>query len=272
MGKLRVFVASPGDVADERVLLASVVNELSRTLRVLVPDVAVELELVKWETHATPGMGRAQELINSQIGDYDIFIGILSRRFGTPTGKAASGTEEEFRLAFDRWQTTGKPQILLYFNVSANSPAKTVSDAEQQLLVAKFRAEIEAKGLVWEYDGAARFADVVRPHLMEVVAVMLAQFRARSSGDMVTVETAQINSRGLMAFAAGTRVRITDIGPKDAYFDRRDRWLGIIGTVISVADHRDDGWLRGELALPEKPTWRFKDSVNFAQVRLESAE
>jgi hypothetical protein len=30
---------------------------------------------------------------------YDIFIGIISLRFGTPTGVAGSGTEEEYRMA-----------------------------------------------------------------------------------------------------------------------------------------------------------------------------
>ena len=38
-----------------------------------------------------------QQIINSQVSDeYDIFIGILWTRFGTPTERAGSGTEEEF--------------------------------------------------------------------------------------------------------------------------------------------------------------------------------
>jgi hypothetical protein len=41
-------------------------------------------------------MGRPEQLILDQIGQYDLFVGIMWRRFGTPTGVAGSGTEQEF--------------------------------------------------------------------------------------------------------------------------------------------------------------------------------
>src|SRR5450759_4663688 len=92
--KIRIFVASPGDVGKEREGLKDVVQELNTTI---APYKGLALELVKWETHATPNMGRAQGVINSQLGEYDIFVGLMWKRFGTPTGKAEYGTEEEFR-------------------------------------------------------------------------------------------------------------------------------------------------------------------------------
>ena len=55
---LRVFVASPGDVAVERQSLAKVISELNMTLSVLAPETGIVLELVRWETHAAPGLGR----------------------------------------------------------------------------------------------------------------------------------------------------------------------------------------------------------------------
>lgn len=97
---LSVFVASPEDVADERECLEGVIRELNLqwTSR------CVRLELVRWETHAYPGVGSdPQEVINEQIGDdYDIFLGLLWKRFGTATPRAGSGTEEEFNRAFAR--------------------------------------------------------------------------------------------------------------------------------------------------------------------------
>jgi hypothetical protein len=36
--KIRVFVASPADVAAERDILASVINELNTTIAALIPD------------------------------------------------------------------------------------------------------------------------------------------------------------------------------------------------------------------------------------------
>src|SRR5438309_1896456 len=92
--KLVVFAASPGDVSRERDLLDTVAAELNKTL---CPPLGIHLELVKWETDSFPGVASdAQALINQQIPPYDIFIGIMWKRFGTPTGRAGSGTEEEF--------------------------------------------------------------------------------------------------------------------------------------------------------------------------------
>jgi len=93
----RLFIASPGDVASERDALDRVVREVNQTHGAPLGYV---IELWRWETHAVPGGGRPQAVINDQIPEYDIFIGIMWRRFGTPTGVAGSGTEEEYRIAY----------------------------------------------------------------------------------------------------------------------------------------------------------------------------
>ena len=62
--KLRVFVASPSDVDDERAGLAQVVEELNRTVCV---DSKLVLELVRWETHVAPELGRPQGVVNRQV-------------------------------------------------------------------------------------------------------------------------------------------------------------------------------------------------------------
>ena len=82
--RIRVFVASPGDVQRERDSLLGVINELNRALDSLAPRAGLRLELARWETDAYPEMGRPQAVINRQIAPYDIFIGILWKRFGTP--------------------------------------------------------------------------------------------------------------------------------------------------------------------------------------------
>jgi hypothetical protein len=97
----RVFLASPGDVKAKRGMLGRVVNEVNET----VADVLdCRLEALCWETHALPGAGAPQQVINDHVGEYEIFVGVTWRRFGTPTGTAGSGTEEQFRIAYDRWE------------------------------------------------------------------------------------------------------------------------------------------------------------------------
>lgn len=164
--KIRLFIASPGDVQTERELVARAVGELNQTV---CPTNNLVLEFVAWEKDARPEMGRIQGLINHQIGDYDIFVGLMWRRFGTPSGDSGSGTEEEFNRAYSSWAKTKHPNILLYFSEAPAPPPKSVEDARQMLRVAEFREEVEGKGLTWSYSDPCSFDDVVRPHLHKLL-------------------------------------------------------------------------------------------------------
>jgi hypothetical protein len=107
--KVRIFVASPGDLESERNQLFKVVTELNLTISAIAPEKGVVLELVRWETNAAPGLGvDPQKVVNEQIGDYDIFVGMMWKRMGTPTTTAQSGTEEEFQRAYEK---VGEKQI-----------------------------------------------------------------------------------------------------------------------------------------------------------------
>jgi hypothetical protein len=52
-----------------------------------------------------------------QIGDkYDIFIGMLSTKFGSRTPRAGSGTEEEFNRGYGRFiKNPNELRIVFYF-------------------------------------------------------------------------------------------------------------------------------------------------------------
>ncbi len=170
--RIRVFVALPSDVTEERHLLGKVVEELNRGMG---SELDVTLELVRWETHASPDMGRPQEIINRQVGPYDIFIGMMWRRFGTPTGVADSGTQEEFESAFLSWKTTGQPRIMFYFN-QAPYTLQTSVEVDQVRRVLEFRDQIP--GLYWQYTGANEFEDRAREHLTKAVREILAPKKA----------------------------------------------------------------------------------------------
>lgn len=174
---IRIFVASPGDVQSERDQLGRVVRELNSTLSALVPERGLVLELIRWETHAHPGVGTdPQAVVNRQLSipEYDIFIGIIWRRFGTPTKRAGSGTEEEFRIAYGCWKRTRTPrEILFYFCQAPASPPKTEEEAKQLVGTSRFREELSQEGLVWDYSDHLAFADLVRPHLVQVISGML---------------------------------------------------------------------------------------------------
>lgn len=162
---IRIFVASPGDVSKERDQLGSVVRELNTTI---APHKGFSLELVRWETHCTPAMGRPQDVVNAQIGTYDIFVGLMWKRFGSPTGQAESGTEEEFRIAYDAWQKEQSLSILFYFCQQPFMPC-SLEELEQCRRVLVFHHELSQKGLVWKYSEHDAFADAIRPHLTQLL-------------------------------------------------------------------------------------------------------
>ena len=83
-GRLRIFVAAPSDVDAERERLSVVVRELDDTLGDVLEQ---PLKIVGWRD-VPPSMGRPQQVILDQLGQksWDIFIGILWTRFGSPTG------------------------------------------------------------------------------------------------------------------------------------------------------------------------------------------
>lgn len=158
---LRVFIASPGDVPAERDALSRVVDEVNQTT---APLVDCRLEAVRWETHSSPDAGRPQQVINQQIGEYDIFIGVMWRRFGTPSGIANSGTEEEFRIAYKRWEELHQLALMFYFCEAPFYP-KTLDELEQMKRVLLFRQELEGKALAWSYEHQGLFETTIRKHL-----------------------------------------------------------------------------------------------------------
>ena len=158
----RLFVASPGDVKSERETLSRVVTEINQTHG--SPPLGYSLEILRWETHATPGGGRPQGVINEQIGNYDLFVGIMWRRFGTPTGVAGSGTEEEYRRAYSSWERNNPMPLMFYFCQRPFMP-RQIDEVDQLKSVLLFRQELERKALVWDYAGPKVFADEIRKHL-----------------------------------------------------------------------------------------------------------
>jgi len=110
----KAFVASPSETQNERDVAEKVVDEINQTLGDFHK---FRIELLRWEKDTYPDFGAdGQDVINRQIGlDYDIFIGVMWKRFGTPTNRAESGTEEEFERAYSKFKENGSLKIMFYF-------------------------------------------------------------------------------------------------------------------------------------------------------------
>jgi len=148
-------------VAIEREALAHVVQEVNQ---IHGPPLGYSIELLRWETHAAPGGGRPQGVINEQIPEYDIFVGIMWRRFGTPTGLAGSGTAEEYQIAYQKWQSNNAMPLMFYFCQKPFMPRR-VDEIDQMKRVLRFRQQLEHKALVWEYSSPEVFESEIRKTL-----------------------------------------------------------------------------------------------------------
>ena len=165
--EIRIFLASPSDVCDERETVKNIIDEINLTNGDEEPFV---LKLINWESCTYPSVGEySQDVINNQIGAYDIFVGIWWKRFGTPTKKADSGTKEEFDRAYKSWKDShGKPRIMTYFN-KENIPQKDF-DIDQYKKVLEFKAEVSEKGVYYfEYNGKNEFEKIFRIQIRKCI-------------------------------------------------------------------------------------------------------
>jgi hypothetical protein len=158
---LRVMIASPGDVDEERNAIRRVVHDWND---VNSSSTKIVLLAVGWESNAYPDLaGRPQQLINDRLlADCDLLIGVFWTRLGSSTGKAISGTVEEIT----EHTAAGKP-TMLYFSSKPVAPESL--DPEQFAMLTKFKADCKPLGLVEPYDSLEEFERKVSKHLQMAI-------------------------------------------------------------------------------------------------------
>lgn len=111
---IRAFLASPGDLQEERHAIRGVVDEFNESW---ANELGYQVELIGWE-ETVAGFGRPQHIINQELNRCDLFLGMIWKRWGTPPdhdGKFSSGFEEEFERSMARCEETRSPEISLFF-------------------------------------------------------------------------------------------------------------------------------------------------------------
>ena len=183
---LQVFIASPMDVNSERKVMKDVIDEFNE-----ISNYNIHLDLLMYEKDTYPARGMdPQDVINTQIGDsYDIFIGIMWGRFGSPTPRASSGTEEEFNRAVSRSKVSSENvQVMFYFKEEGISPSDI--DIEQLAKVQKFKDSISKEyGVLYHsFDTTDDFRNKIRLHLNKAVQAWMQQNESKSKLNIDNVE------------------------------------------------------------------------------------
>jgi len=159
---IKIFLSPPSGVVEERERMAELTTEINDVLAYLAPERGLKLELLRYGVSAYPDYGVPQEVVNRLMpNDFDVFVGIMWKRCGTPMAGQDSGTVEEYRRAVERRKKTGKPVIMFYF-CDAPVPFPSHEDVEQLERVVKFREELQSKGLTQLYPSREKFREYVR--------------------------------------------------------------------------------------------------------------
>ncbi|MCR4849468.1 MAG: hypothetical protein K5920_11555 [Bacteroidales bacterium] len=186
MKKLRIFISSPGDVQQERLIAKKVIAGLNR-----IYSQYVELETIMWEDLPLEATASFQDGINYFLekAPIDIAVFILWSRLGSKLGQSfkkpdgseyQSGTEYEFDMMYALWEQTKRPKIMVY-----------VKDAEPQytnLSLSGIQEALEQKNLLqnfieenfrdrdtgtnyayWQFDKQQTFEERLRTHLTRLI-------------------------------------------------------------------------------------------------------
>ena len=161
--EIKCFIASPSDTSEERKACETVFEEINHGLG---KGLGFRIVSLRWEKDIFPGVADyGQQVISQQVeGVFDLFIGIMKNRFGTPTPQAGSGTEEEFNIAYERFQNGEIDNIFFYFGATKMSPYDLNLDQFQRVL--EFKKRIEHDGvLTMQYEGLEDFKKQLKNNL-----------------------------------------------------------------------------------------------------------
>lgn len=228
MQKLRIFTASASDTTTER----AKVETAATLLKPLADKLGIVLDVIDWRS-VLPDMGRPEQVILDQLGptEWDVFIGILWHRFGTPPGghdtltqkEYQSGTEEEFKTAYRLWETYGKPRIMMY---RCTRPLPFDIDPDQLKRVREFFTQFEAvkgehQGLYQSFETTEAFERLLIHNLQRLLLDYGEQIEGKPTEPQV-----------VQTLLLGT----TDNLPRRTPFFGRDKEIDTVLRALSPAD------------------------------------
>jgi hypothetical protein len=193
---LKIFLASPGDLADERRAAKLVVDEINGQF---ANALGYHVELVGWEDTIS-GFGRPQSIINGELEQCEFFIGLMWRHWGTPpahSGPYTSGFEEEFRRSVDRRREQGRPEISMFFKDISAEFLQDPGDGLKKVLA--FRQKlIDGKSIYFEKFTDIRELESKIRRCVSSYVIKLQQKEAAELSDQSQTQPTDSGSRQIM--------------------------------------------------------------------------
>jgi fido (protein-threonine AMPylation protein) len=148
---IKVMIASPGDVAQERQIIKNVIHEWNA---INSEDRGIVLMAVGWESHSSPSMeAAAQQVINKHIlANCDLLVATFWTRVGTPANEFKSGTIEEI----EEHLRAEKPAMICFSSATVRLDSV---DEEQYRALQEFKQQCMTRGLIHTYESLSEFQE-----------------------------------------------------------------------------------------------------------------
>jgi hypothetical protein len=219
-----VFLSSPTDVEEERTFIKQLALEWN-TLR--SRQTGSFLSVTGWEERVAPALSeRPQASVNEQVGQsYDVYLGLMWNRFGTPTGPANSGTEEEFNLALSRVRNGAAVRMALLFKKGLVDP--DLLDFDQLQRVRNFKERASSEGAFYR-----EFSD--ENSLRAIVNLLFEQIVADKDKYAVNIDHKKMEAEIKTTSSIDDDMGLIEIGEK--FSDLSDQLVSDLETVAD-AEH-----------------------------------
>ena len=192
--RIRIFVSSPIDVAEEREKARDVIDHLAR----LYQD-QLEIESYLYEDKGLPATEPPQDSVENPA-DCDVVIVILWARMGTELTKDGvpylSGTDYEYQVACKAYREKRKPHILVYKKQATPRPPESgnLDDlrefTEQWGKVESFFEKHFAasqgsgvRGAFEQFENSEEFEQTLQKHLESHLQIKLRSGKEKIEGD-----------------------------------------------------------------------------------------
>ncbi len=200
---VKVFIASPSDVAEERNAAVDVILQWNACNS---SDRGITIDPVRMETHAQTTLGgHPQDIVNGQLlGGCDLLIAIFWSRLGTRTPKAASGTVQEINEFIRK---NGPKNVLLFFS---DRPIPANCDRTELARLKDFKEKMQKKALYIVFNNIDSFRGQLRQQLdrrMNQITTPKSAILSHSTVRTVALEHAMLSQMvTLEPDVAGTRI------------------------------------------------------------------
>lgn len=154
-----LLISCPGDITNEIDIIENSVSQFNSQFS---DALGISIRTKHWQKNSYPQSGgKPQALLNEQfVNDCDAAVAILCTRFGTPTDKYGSGTEEEIEIML----SSGK-QVFMYFSDKPIPPSQMNGDEYKK--VQAFREKYKDRGIYFTYSSDEEFRNLFFAHLSQ---------------------------------------------------------------------------------------------------------